>query len=192
MKHRAKLIRSMAYILMACAWPLGGCTPKDQAVRLKIEAKTNQGEPISGAVVSLDGKPVGETDLSGHFVTDQTIPTGTKPRLEVKKDSDTYYFAPYYESFAVNEGTAAGDESVVLEKEFKATLYFVPKPKPGDMTAEEPVKVQVVVAPVPAEAPSALDVATETAESSINVTEVPNTRNAIASRPRVMKAPSLK
>lgn len=120
---------ALSLILALAATVFGGCTEKQAPLLLKVEAVTNQGEPVSGAVVALDSKALGETDLQGGFKTDLALQVGTRPRLEVRKDSETYYFAPYFETFEVTEGMPS-------ERVFKAVLYFVPKPKPeGDVAA---------------------------------------------------------
>lgn len=184
-------------ILSAVIAPMWACTPKDQAVRLRIEAKTNQGEPVSGAVVSLDGKPIGETDLTGQFLSDKTLPVGSKPRIEVRKDSDQYYFAPFNETFTVAEAAASesGDVAAPAEVALKAVLYFVPKPKPGDETAD--VAVQVVAETAPTEpAPPVVDAAAEPAADPIveTVTE-PGQDDLVTvatADPVVENAPSVK
>src|SRR5690606_23423049 len=80
-----------------------------------------------------------------------TLPAQSRKRLEVKKDSDIYYFAPFFESFVVGEATPQ-DVNV------QATLYFVPKPT-ADVAAAEP---EPAATPAPAaEPPPGAEVATE-------------------------------
>ncbi len=110
-----------AFLVLALALTTA-CVEKEGEVKIRVQVKTNQGDPVNGATVALDGKPLGETDNHGAFATQVKVPVGTKPKLEVKKESDAYYFAPYYETFAVT----AGEQDF----EVKATLYFVPKPSP--------------------------------------------------------------
>ena len=116
------------------------CVAKETKVRLKIEARTNQGEPVHAARVLLDGKNLGATSNAGRFETEVSLPAGAKKKVEVHKDSDTYYFAPYYQAFEV-EGPGPQEIAVA------ATLYFVPKPlAPG--SAKEPAKAEPAVVAV--------------------------------------------
>ena len=115
-------------LVLLTAFFAAGCFNKEGEVHVKVDVKTNQGDPVSDAHIAIDGKPIGKTDSQGRFAADINLPVGSKPKLEVKKDSDAYYFAPYFESFAVVEG--AQDIGV------DATLYFVPKPSPDVSTPD--------------------------------------------------------
>lgn len=119
----------MAIRLFACkffAWVIAalfvvGCTPKEATLSLKANVKTNQGDPVQGAVVAIDGKSLGETDINGIFESEIKVAIGERRRVEIKKDSDVYYFAPYYENFTLAD---AQPQELALN----AVLYFVPKP----------------------------------------------------------------
>lgn len=100
---------------------LTGCTGKEATVALTANVKTNQGDPVQGAVISMEGKALGETNLNGVFETRINVPVGIKNKIEVKKESESYYFAPYYESFTLADSQAQ-------ELTLNAVLYFVPKP----------------------------------------------------------------
>ena len=102
---------------------LFACTPKETTVRFHVDARTNQGEPVSAAAVIVDGKILGETANNGSFSGEIKLPVSAKSRVELRKDSDTYYFAPYVQSFEVSSVTPQ-DVAVA------AILYFVPKPSP--------------------------------------------------------------
>ncbi len=108
---------------------LSGCTGKEATVALQATVKTNQGDPVQGAVISMDGKVLGETNLQGVFETKVNVPVGVKKKIEVKKESDAYYFAPYYESFTLAD-------SAPQELALSAVLYFVPKPASGEKAPE--------------------------------------------------------
>ncbi len=116
-----KAMRTLAVaVLLSSMW---ACVAKETKVQLKVAVKTNQGEPVHAATVQLDGKSLGATNNAGRFDGEVSLPAGAKKRLEIHKDSDTYYFAPYYQAFEV-------DPSGPQELAVVATLYFVPKPAP--------------------------------------------------------------
>jgi hypothetical protein len=116
------------------------CTEKDSKVRLNVTVKTNQGDPIDGAEISLDGKPIGVSATTGAFQTELDLKMQSRQRLEVKKNSDAYYFAPFFESFIVSSNPTQ-------DVNITATLYFVPKPTPDGavMEAAEPTPEEPVV-----------------------------------------------
>lgn len=143
--------------LVALALVAPGCMRRDVSVRFAVTAKTNQGEPVGGAVIAIDGKALGETNNTGSFQTEIKLPAGSESRLEVKKDSDTYYFAPYYESLKMTEAPSQ-------EFEIGATLYFVPKPKGDDKPEVAAAAASVAEAEV-AEAPASEVVAAQPEEA---------------------------
>ena len=109
---------------------IAACTEQKAQLTLSVQVRTNQGDPVSGAQIDLDGKSVGVSDQTGRFSYQVELPAASTPRLEVRKESDTYYFAPYVETFAIGDGpTAAFD--------VEATLYFVPKPQPQSTVQED-------------------------------------------------------
>ena len=99
------------------------CTPKEATVRFHVEARTNQGEPVNAAQVLVDGKIIGQTTNEGAFRGDLRLPVASTKKLEIKKDSDTHYFAPYTQTFDVS---SISPQEVTVA----AVLYFVPKPTP--------------------------------------------------------------
>lgn len=106
------------------------CEKKQSLLKLNVLAKTHQGEVISQASVYIDGKNVGETDAKGTFATEMSAEKGSRPKVEVRKESDTYYFAPFIDSILIS-----GED--VHQASLKATLYFVPKPKPVSADIEK-------------------------------------------------------
>ena len=121
--HRSSRAALLMIAIMATL--SSGCWKKEAAVHFKVEAKTNQGDPVDQALVVLDGKTLGKTNELGLFEGEAKLPVGARKRLEVKKESDAYYFAPYYETFSAPDSHA-------LDMEIAATLYFVPKPTVKD------------------------------------------------------------
>ena len=79
------------------------CKKHEAEVQIRVEVKTNQGDPVDKAQIIIDGNKLGETTNAGRFSTAINLPTGSRKRIEIKKDSDKYYFAPYFESFVVTE-----------------------------------------------------------------------------------------
>jgi hypothetical protein len=124
---------------------LAGCTAKEATVALTANVKTNQGDPVQGAVVSMDGQAIGETDLNGVFTTRVNVPVGERKRIEIKKESDAYYFAPYYENFTLADAQPQ-------ELSLNAVLYFVPKPQTTMAAQEQPAPGEPATAAEPAPA----------------------------------------
>lgn len=118
------MTKALRVLLLAMFALTGGCWKKDAVVHIKVEAKTNQHDAVSAATVALDGQVLGKTGNDGKFEGETKLPVGARRRLEVKKDSDKYYFAPYFETFSVPDANP-------LELSVQAVLYFVPKPTPG-------------------------------------------------------------
>jgi hypothetical protein len=147
----------LASLLLTASW---SCKKNDSEVRIHVEVKTNQGDPVDKAQVLIDGRKLGETSNAGQLKAELTLPAGSRKRLEVKKESDTYYFAPYFESFVVSEASRQ-------EINIPAVLYFVPKPSPAATSAAAGAAAGVVagtsVEPAPTPAPAAPGGSAETA-----------------------------
>ncbi len=99
------------------------CKPKETTVRFHVDARTNQGEPVHAAQVLVDGKVIGQTTNEGSYRGEINLPVSVTKKLEIKKDSDTHYFAPYTQTFDVS---SISPQEVTVA----AVLYFVPKPSP--------------------------------------------------------------
>jgi hypothetical protein len=169
----------LASLVLAASW---SCKKNDSEVRIRVDVKTNQGDPVDKAQVLIDGKKLGETSNAGQLKVELTLPAGSRKRLEVKKESDTYYFAPYFESFVVSEASRQ-------EINIPAVLYFVPKPSPAATNAAAGAAAGVVagasVAPTPAPAAAAPGAGAETttpdaAASSSAETAIPAAANPAA------------
>lgn len=140
-----RAILKLSFLLTALM--LTGCTGKEATVALTANVKTNQGDPVQGAVVSIDGKALGETNLNGIFETRINVPVGLKNKVEVKKESESYYFAPYYESFTLAD-------SLAQELTLNAVLYFVPKPSAQSAEIAATEKSPATVLPTEAAQPA--------------------------------------
>jgi hypothetical protein len=131
MRDNKNIIRVIMAICV-CA-----CQKNETTVDLKVSAKTNQGDPVAGAAVVLEKNEIGETDAQGLFEKTQTLSSDSRASIEIKKESPSYYFAPYFESFKVSN-----EESQKVT--IVATLYFVPKPKEVPSGAEVKTKEEPV------------------------------------------------
>lgn len=150
------------------------CKKHEAEVHIRVEVKTNQGDPVDKAQVLIDGNKLGETTNSGHFNTALNLPTGSRKRLEIKKDSEKYYFAPYFESFVVTEATRQ-------EINVPAVLYFVPKSTANITSAAAGAAAGIIAAT--AETP-----ASHTAEPTVEPQALADTPNETTAAPIVPSA----
>lgn len=124
----------MLFVRMATLLTLGmgltHCVEEATTVQLSVQVKTNVGDSVVGAVVVFDEKQIGETNAQGVFKTEIPLPVGHRARVEIKKESEIYYFAPYFESFSIAENSPQ-------KEQIDAVLYFVPKPTPKNTTVAE-------------------------------------------------------
>jgi hypothetical protein len=100
---------------------IGSCTKSDVVVKFHVTVRTNQDEPVAGASVKIDDREIGVTDGSGRLEAEVSMPPESRRRIEIVKTSDTYYFAPFSQSFVAAE---SGTQEVPIS----AVLYFIPKP----------------------------------------------------------------
>ena len=99
------------------------CDSKEN-YQMRVEVKTNVGDPIAGAEIRVEKDTVGKTDEDGFFSKEIALQAGEKVKLEVMKESAEFYFAPYFKRFTVPE--IDGEDNSLA---FQAILYSVPKPK---------------------------------------------------------------
>ena len=118
MKIREKFFFLIVFFSFATA-----CEKKWTTLKLAVEARTHQGDPISSASVHIEGKHVGDTDTKGFLLTELSYELGAQPKIEVRKDSEAYYFSPFIDSILI-------DHEEMQTTSIRAVLYFVPKPKP--------------------------------------------------------------
>ena len=140
---------------------LYGCTEKKVEVTLRIEVKTNQGDAVADAAVKLDGELIGQSDTNGQLAVKLQLPSKARKKIEVTKQSDKYYFAPFFESFVVPE--------VGKEQSVTATLFFVPKPEADDNNASSPAdgSTEVSASDKNGVTPPATETTTDTGSSAI-------------------------
>ena len=98
---------------------------------LNFVVKDNLGKPLPGAVASVNGRPIGQTDAEGLLNLTVPVAIDSMVRVEVKKASEAYYFAPYFQSLKIG---SAPPKSISID----AVLYSVPKlaTKDGESSAE--------------------------------------------------------
>jgi hypothetical protein len=118
-----KKIIERFFFLIVCLFFASACEKKWTTLKLAVEAKTHQGDPISSASVHIEGKHIGDTDTKGFLVTELSFEQGSQPKIEVRKDSEAYYFSPFIDSILI-------DREDLQTSSLRAVLYFVPKPKP--------------------------------------------------------------
>ena len=103
---------------------------KEVVVDLKVQVKNNQGEDLEGARVLVNGKEKGYTGKNGVFMLSSKFKEGAGVQVEIRKESDRYIYAPYFDSFVVKGPEA---QNGVNKAQIKAILYFVPKPDMEDL-----------------------------------------------------------
>ncbi len=115
-----RLMMTLAIVLAA------NLSCKDQnEVTLKFTVQDNQHAAISDAKVFVNGQFIGATDAQGILQSIQPLQKNSNAKIEIRKESAKYYYAPYFDNFLVNT-----EDAMALN--LKATLYFVPKPTPED------------------------------------------------------------
>lgn len=123
-----------------------GCDAKDPH-EVSVSVKSNQGLPVKGATVRIDGKIRGQTNEEGMLSGTMRLLSGTNVKVEVVKSSKDFYYAPFVRKIDV-PGTpmSAVDRilSSIVKKEKKvvpvhvnAVLYAVPKPKMTEKAVDD-------------------------------------------------------
>lgn len=115
------LFVSACFALVALFVSVSACTKKDVNLKLTVNAKTDQNDPVADAIVKMDGQVIGTTDSKGQLVVSLKLPPEVKKWIEVKKESDQYYFSPHHANIVVS---GQKEQSLTLD----AVLYFIPKP----------------------------------------------------------------
>ena len=95
---------------------------RETITHIKVEVRTNQGDPVHEAQVRVGGRILGSTDAKGILEVKPAIIDGSQVAIEITKISDSYYFAPHVETLDLSKSST---RPVVV----KAVMYFVPKPK---------------------------------------------------------------
>ena len=99
-----------------------GCEALDRELTIKVSAKTPSGEPVAGAIISIDGKMAGETNAYGAIQLNASFRPGSRHQISVTKSDEKYYFAPHVESLKISNDTSR-------EIAVNSVMYLVPKPK---------------------------------------------------------------
>lgn len=102
------------------------CEPQKLKVNFKISVKDNQGKFVNSANVKINQKKIGKTDSNGNFFYSNEFSQGSTINIKIAKDSDEYYYAPYFDSFPISNKSP---QTISVN----ATLYFVPKPTRDDL-----------------------------------------------------------
>lgn len=117
--------RILAVACLSGAIILSASCRREVVTPLRVEVRTNQGDPVHEAQVKVGGRIIGTTDAKGMLAGKPAIIEGSQVSVEITKTSDSYYFAPHMETIDLSKSTS---RPVVV----KAVMYFVPKPKPAD------------------------------------------------------------
>jgi hypothetical protein len=142
---------------------------------IRVEVRTNQGDPVHEAQVKIGSRVLGVTDAKGFLDVKPSLPEGSQLSIEVSKSSDSYYFAPHVETLDLQKTKS---RPVVV----KAVLYFVPKPKPVEAASTEaqpsasPDAKQTGTASTPANLPAS----PEPEAANASVTAVAGVTDAVA------------
>lgn len=111
-----------------------GCNISRQAkVNITAKVVNSEDKPIVGAVVKAGGREIGKTNQAGKFSIALEHQKESILKIEITKDSDLHYFAPYYHNLFVKDM----DEQAVS---LKPVLYSVPKPGFETASDEKPVE----------------------------------------------------
>jgi hypothetical protein len=98
------------------------CKETKSDISVSIKAKSAEGFPVAGAIVSLDEQQLGQTNGFGTLDTTIRVNAGDRHKITITKDDDKYYFAPHVETFTSEPGE---QKSLKVD----AMMYTVPKPK---------------------------------------------------------------
>ncbi len=177
-----RFTKTMFHLTWALALWSAGCKKAEVSVQLNVQAKNSQNEPVPEANVRINGKEIGTTDMHGSLEKEVKLEPNAVVKVEISKQSDKYYFAPYFDSFTVG---SAKQQTVPVA----ATLYFVPKPSANEVALVEKQEAEsqqpavegevsaakepeAVEAPKPDAVPS-VEPAPETAEATATKPENP-------------------
>lgn len=115
---------------------LSSCSASNTAV-LHVSAKGSDGAPLEQAQIHLNDKMVGSTDSGGVFVTELSLKEGEEYLLEISKESEKSYYAPF-----IKKIRAEGQNGQSLQVD--ALLYSVPKWSFQFADQSEPSSTQAV------------------------------------------------
>ena len=127
---------------------LSSCRASNTVV-LHVAAKGSDGAPLEQAQIHLNDKMVGSTDSGGVFVTELSLKEGEEYLLEISKESEKSYYAPF-----IKKIMAEGQNGQSLQVD--ALLYSVPKWSFQFADQGEPSSTQAVAAEEPKTEPQTL------------------------------------
>ena len=114
-------------ILFGLFLTLNACKPDQRMIEIEVKSLDDNQDPIAWADILLENEKIGETDQFGSFKKKILLPGDQLIRIEVRKNSDQFYYAPHFQNLSLKE--SSGDRVAV-----KAILYSVPK---GRFEAED-------------------------------------------------------
>ncbi len=122
-------MKNFSMIVFVSWWLMAGCT-KTTDVDFRMSVRDSQGQMIQDARVKINDEVIGTTGADGTLAVQLKLQRDARYRVEVSKVSSDFYFAPFYDGFAV-----ASEEKLPLNLE--AVLYAVPKPSPEEQAELE-------------------------------------------------------
>ena len=149
-KNRILVVAFLSGVMI----PSTGCR-REVVTPLRVEVRTNQGDPVHEAQVKVAGRIIGTTDAKGMLEAKPAIIEGSQVSVEITKSSDSYYFAPHMETLDLSKSTSR-------PVSVKAVMYFVPKPKPADVAiAANSTASSVPLSPLSSSPPAASPAASD-------------------------------
>jgi hypothetical protein len=126
-----KFLRS-GYLIVFGLSVLFACEPEKYPVQLNIKVENSDSEVVDQATIKVDGLALGSTNHLGQWEGSFQSALGEKRKIEISKESRDYYFAPYVESFSLDDPT---NKKIAIN----ARLYYVAKPSLKDSNHDEKV-----------------------------------------------------
>ena len=96
------------------------CLEKTKPIEFSVRALNERNKPILNAQIYINKNFEGHSNSQGFFVLKREVNIDERVLVEIKKDSDKFYYAPYFENLVLKK-----DQNKVS---IRAVLYSVPKP----------------------------------------------------------------
>jgi hypothetical protein len=153
---------------------IAGCYKQSVKVTIEIQAKDNNQKALPDAKVFINKTDRGATNSGGELALTDSFSAGDRIQLEIKKESDDFYYAPYITSVKLSKDKF---QNVKIDAE----LYAVMKPRPvAAVTSETAPTIQSPKSETP--------LAQETAVPEVG--ETPTTVGEAIAQAEVEPAPS--
>ena len=114
---------------------LSSCIEETRPIEVTVRAINEKKKPVTNAHVYINKEFEGRTNSQGYFVVTKEFKDNERAFFEVKKDSESHYYAPYFENKILTDN--------IKRVRIKATLYSVPKPELSAEVAESTDKPEL-------------------------------------------------